>query len=149
MFSVASRRARGSCLVRLQGFGERHFSGGEQAERGQSFWGNWKDDEQEGEGKLKTSEGTSYEGQWKGGAFHGQGTYVFQQSKYTGGASSTYTGQWTEGKKDGKGKLTQYSGNSYDGDWKADKRHGARLRARSPLLWRWGREADVPDVPGG
>lgn len=111
----------------LQGYGERHFSGGAEASRGQSYWGHWKDDEQEGEGKLKTNEGTSYEGEWKGGTFHGQGTYVFQQSaQFTAGASSTYSGQWAEGKKDGKGKLTLYSGNSYDGEWKADKRHGAR-----------------------
>ena len=105
------------------GFGIRHFSGGAIAERGQSYEGQWKDDEQEGYGKLRTHAGTSYEGEWKAGEFHGEGTYVFQ--KYgKAEASSVYAGQWSEGKKHGKGKLTLYSGNSYDGEWVQDKRDG-------------------------
>ena len=61
-----------------QGYGVRHFSGGAKAERGQSYQGYWKDDEQEGKGSLQTHEGTKYDGEWKVGAMHGEGTYAFQ-----------------------------------------------------------------------
>ena len=38
-----------------------------------------------------------------------------------------YTGQWVEGMQEGVGKLTLFSGNVYDGQWKANKRHGRGL----------------------
>lgn len=112
------------------GYGIRHFSGGAEADRGQSYQGYWKDDEQHGSGALQTKEGTTYDGEWEGGKFHGEGTYVFQ--KFGTPSASVYAGQWQEGKKHGKGKLTLYSGNCYDGQWTTDKRHGARPRAVQP-----------------
>ena len=53
-----------------QGYGARHFSGGASKERGQSYAGYWKDDEQEGKGQLTTHEGTKYDGEWSKGAFN-------------------------------------------------------------------------------
>ena len=94
-----------------EGWGKRQFY-----TCGQHFEGHWKDDEQEGQGTLKTSASTSYDGQWSAGEFHGLGTYTW--------ASGTrYEGEWSEGKQHGQGKLTLYSGNVYDGAWRANKRH--------------------------
>jgi hypothetical protein len=99
-----------------EGHGKRNFTSG------QKFDGYWKDDEQEGHGKLVTKEGTAYDGDWKGGAMHGQGSYTYQHLR--GDRSSNYEGQWSEGQYEGRGKLTLYSGNIYDGEWRANKRNG-------------------------
>ena len=110
-----------------QGYGARHFSGGASKERGQSYAGYWKDDEQEGKGTLTTHEGTKYDGEWSKGAFNGAGSYTYQpyqSSAPMAQPQSTYTGQWQDSLKHGKGKLVLASGNSYDGQWKMNRRHG-------------------------
>ena len=102
-----------------QGQGTRHFNSG------QSFVGNWKDDEPEGQGHLTTKEGTSYNGQWRAGIMEGEGTYIFQAGKFPGVyGQSGYVGQWMDGKFHGKGKHMLYNGNSYDGEWKMNQKHG-------------------------
>ena len=53
----------------------------------------------------------------KGGAMHGQGSYTYQHLR--GDRSSVYEGQWSEGQYEGRGKLTLYNGNVYDGEWRA------------------------------
>jgi len=44
---------------------------------------------------------------------HGFGVYHF-----TSGAE--YTGQWTKGKRHGKGKIQYPDGSFYDGEWEDD-----------------------------
>ena len=67
--------------------------------------------------KKSDSNGNQYDGDMKDGKKHGQGTLT-----YADGGS--YTGQWANDKKNGKGKNIWSNGNEYDGDWKDNRRHG-------------------------
>lgn len=40
------------------------------------------------------------------------------------GDGSTYKGEWLNGMRDGKGKLTNDNGHHYTGEWLADMKHG-------------------------
>lgn len=37
---------------------------------------------------------------------------------------AVYYGEYLEGHRDGKGIMLYYNGQKYEGNWKADKRHG-------------------------
>jgi hypothetical protein len=58
-----------------------------------------------------------YEGEYKDGKRHGKG-------KLTYSSAEVYEGEWKDGKYHGKGKLTYAGGDMYEGEWKDDKKHG-------------------------
>jgi hypothetical protein len=68
--------------------------------------------------------GVGYEGAMNGrGVPHGKGVgvYVFD----CGGIKERYEGDWVDGKREGKGRLTDSEGNEkYVGEWMIDKRDG-------------------------
>lgn len=69
-----------------------------------------------GKGCLKLGDVLSYQGQWENDAMHGVG-YLIEDG-------NTYFGEFSAGKKQGKGKMTFQNGTVYEGDWSNDKRHG-------------------------
>ena len=84
-------------------------------------------------------ENAHYKGEYNyKGERHGKGTYEYKLSKYkkTSLENGKYEGDWVNGKREGKGKMTIHNyhgihtwlpkggGNTYDGEWKNDKRHG-------------------------
>jgi hypothetical protein len=68
--------------------------------------------------------GVGYEGAMNGrGVPHGKGVAVYVDR--LGGIGERYEGDWVDGKREGKGKLTDSKGNEkYDGDWVMDERDG-------------------------
>lgn len=88
------------------------------------YVGECKNGKAEGEGKA---EGVDiYEGTFKSGLPHGQGKYVWKNG-------NTYTGNWTKGKKNGKGiityKINEEKDSIVNGYWKKDKFIGFYERA--------------------
>lgn len=63
-----------------------------------------------------------YDGAWKNGRRNGFGSYTC----YTGHMpSSVYKGKWVANERSGHGVLTSTSGYCYDGAWARDKPHGS------------------------
>lgn len=58
-----------------------------------------------------------FEGEWKDDDQHGQGEYIYANG-------NRYKGQWDHDKKDGIGTFTWATGNAYKGEWRDDVRHG-------------------------
>ncbi len=93
--------------------------------------GNWKNGELIGFGYQyfgKTSEfaGDSYEGEFLD-VYHGYGKYTDVSE------DAVYTGEWENGKADGKGKVifgknSKHPYGYYDGEWKNGKRHGYGIK---------------------
>ncbi|CRH01310.1 conserved Plasmodium protein, unknown function [Plasmodium relictum] len=66
---------------------------------------------------VTLSDGSVYTGTMLDNKLHGRGVL-----KYVNG--DVYEGEFSNGKKEGKGKWTDKEGNSYDGYWKEDRKHG-------------------------
>jgi hypothetical protein len=107
--------------------------------------GEWKDDCLNGKGVSVDSDGTTYVGEWKHGTRIGKGVLTkLDDTKKSGewkdgrlngfGVFQSpfgfrYTEEWKHGRPDCKGQLKFTSSNSshtytYNGDWRANKRHG-------------------------
>ncbi|KAL9180595.1 hypothetical protein ACHAXT_011048 [Thalassiosira profunda] len=124
--------------------GKRHGRGKMTYASGNVYEGEWKDDKKHGRGMTFAS-GSVYDCQWKNGTMqrwakityangdvyegeisgyglrHGKGVgYKFAN----GSVCNVYDGQWQDGKKHGRGKMTYTSGNFYEGEWKDDRKHG-------------------------
>ncbi|WP_435141533.1 trypsin-like peptidase domain-containing protein [Pseudopelagicola sp. nBUS_19] len=84
---------------------------------GDKYFGEWKDNQPDGQGTYIYSDGAKYTGQYRGGKRHGQGTY-----KYADGAK--YVGKYIEGKRNGRGVYDYADGAKYVGDWKNNQQSG-------------------------
>jgi len=84
---------------------------------GHKYVGQWKDDQQHGQGTVTFVTGNKYVGEWKDGKHHGQGTYTFADGE-------NYVGEWKNSKNDGYGTYTWTNGNKYVGQWKDNEKHG-------------------------
>ncbi|MBT6202038.1 MAG: PEGA domain-containing protein [Bacteroidetes Order II. Incertae sedis bacterium] len=60
-----------------------------------------------------TEHGETWAGEWRNDELHGQGTW-------TGANGEKYVGEWKDGEKHGKGKWTSADGQTYVGEWKND-----------------------------
>lgn len=70
-----------------------------------------------GYGSAIFSKGDSYSGNWKNGKAEGKGIL-----KYVDG--NRYSGDWKEGKADGQGTMNYADGTKYVGEWKSSVAHG-------------------------
>ncbi|XP_074520019.1 radial spoke head 10 homolog B isoform X2 [Halichoeres trimaculatus] len=61
----------------------------------------------------------SYTGQWDQGAKHGKGEIFYNKDK-----TSWYKGYWVKNSREGWGVRGYPSGNTYSGEWKNNQRHG-------------------------
>ena len=81
------------------------------------YIGNYVNKKRNGRGKLILADQSYYEGNFKDGEFDGSG--------YLRTRNYTYKGQFTAGKKNGKGKLESFDTKSiYEGEFKNDKKEG-------------------------
>lgn len=80
-------------------------------ENGETYSGEWRNDELHGQGTWTNASGEKYVGEWRNGKEHGHGTW-------TGPTGEKYVGQWKNGKEHGKGKHTTPDGQTYVGEWK-------------------------------
>ncbi|KAM3592760.1 uncharacterized protein V6R79_024628 [Siganus canaliculatus] len=73
-----------------------------------------------GSGTYKcATNGVSYRGQWSQGKKHGKGVMFYNQDK-----TSWYKGDWVKNDKEGWGVRRYPFGNIYSGGWKNNLRHG-------------------------
>ena len=84
---------------------------------GETYTGEWKDGQRNGQGTMTYADGDTYTGEWKDGKPNGQGTIT-----YTDGG--TYTGEFKDGKRNGQGTMTFANGNKYTGEYKDGKPSG-------------------------
>lgn len=122
------------------------------------YEGCFQDSFPHGQGTLTSSLSGTYEGEWKRGNRHGQGkqtlpcgcTYegTFSSNQISGqgilipamGGSADvyqYVGEFVEGKYQGKGKLTSWTGSEYVGEFVKGKKHGHGT-ITSPDHGQWG-----------
>ncbi|MGB5982968.1 MAG: hypothetical protein WBG46_12565 [Nonlabens sp.] len=59
------------------------------------YWGDWKNDQRNGQGTYQWADGQKYEGLWKDNVRHGRGTVYFSNG-------NELTGEWIDGKIHGK-----------------------------------------------
>ena len=68
----------------------------------------------EGLGKFTFPDGDTYEGEFKDWDMNGQGTYTWSDGK-------KYVGEWKNGKRNGQGTQTWLDGRKYVGEYKDGK----------------------------
>jgi hypothetical protein len=84
--------------------------------------GKNEEGQRHGEGVWKTRDGTTISGTWKNGKLHGQATETLSMGVVE--LDFTYSGEWVEGDRQGKGVQTWGNGNTYSGEWVWDEPHG-------------------------
>ncbi|GAB4815949.1 hypothetical protein N2152v2_002995 [Parachlorella kessleri] len=81
------------------------------------YMGEWQADLQCGQGKCLYVDGSAYDGEWKDGMRHGKGKLTSQGYKYDG--------QWQDDKQHGQGGCQMDNGDKYIGEFQGRLRHGA------------------------
>lgn len=77
---------------------------------GDTYEGEWKNDNREGHCVFTSKYDTIYEGDWLRGEEHGYG-------KMTYPSGSTYKGYWVKGIQKGRGTMTEADGIRFEGTW--------------------------------
>ena len=95
--------------------GEGHI----QWKNGIAYQGMFRDNLPWGKGRYTWPNGDWYEGEVVKSIRNGHGTF------YSASTNVTYTGEWKEGRRQGKGTIQYTAKSSYVGDWMEDQRHGA------------------------
>ncbi|KAG3024836.1 hypothetical protein PC121_g2241 [Phytophthora cactorum] len=117
---------------------------------GNQYDGAWLNDERHGRGMLtsKASGGYIYDGEWVHDMRCGQGHSTRRGGGGTGGGES-YTGQWRANRFHGRGVYVNSEGDVYDGEWRDGVRHGAgKLTIANPAKTRRGEMGDVVQYVG-
>ncbi|KAL4108411.1 hypothetical protein PRIC1_000127 [Phytophthora ramorum] len=117
---------------------------------GNQYDGAWLGDERHGRGMLtsKTSGGYIYDGEWVHDMRCGQGHSTRRGGGGTGGGES-YTGQWRANRFHGRGVHVNSEGDVYDGEWRDGVRHGAgKLTVVKPVKTRVGEMGGVVQYVG-
>lgn len=104
---------------------KRHGEGCEMLPDGTNYDGDWYNDAKSGWGVSTYLDGTEHKGDWKGGVKDGWGriTYGAGNDRLKG---RIYTGQWRMDGDDlhGKGEILYPNGDTYTGEWINEARHG-------------------------
>eukprot|EP01083_Nonionella_stella_P059508 155693_1 len=107
---------------RYQGYfqnGKMHGQGRMAYGNGDTFKGEWANDQKLVGKFIWKKTGNSYQGQYANNKKSGPGIYIWKDT------GNRYRGQWANDKKHGGGKFTSGStGGSYEGGWKQDKMDG-------------------------
>ena len=69
------------------------------------------------------ADGSTYSGEWKDGNRHGKGTETYDDDDGDG-QGFTYSGEWADDERNGQGTETWFNGSTYRGEWKDGLRHG-------------------------
>jgi hypothetical protein len=121
----------------------RHGQGAIQLTNGDKYVGEFKDDNKHGQGTITFANGDKYVGEWKDGEITENGKYTAASTlpACTGEDSQfynqcygtidlgfyTYTGEWINGKRTGRGAEEFSDGKSYIGQFKNGEKHGKGL----------------------
>jgi hypothetical protein len=111
---------------------KRHGEGHETLPDGSNYDGDWYNDEKSGWGVSTYLDGTEHKGDWKGGVKNGWGRIVYGEDndKLKG---RIYSGQWRmDGDNlQGKGEILYPNGDTYTGEWVNEARHGRGIHKAS------------------
>src|SRR5690242_17342073 len=88
---------------------------------GSKYIGYVKDNKPHGEGVLFLLDGTKYTGQWNNGKMEGKIKIEWNSGKMSG---IKYEGECQKGKPHGKGVLFLHDGTKYTGQWNSGKTEG-------------------------
>ena len=69
------------------------------------------------EGGVNWADGNKYFGEWRDDNFNGQGIYTWSNG-------DKYVGEWRDNLLHGHGTFLWPNGNQYEGEWRDDKPHG-------------------------
>ena len=98
--------------------------------------GSWRNDKQEGKGRLISPDGTTYEGEFKNGLPDGFGIQIGEGEEYTGkflrgsrngsgllkrADGTTIEGEFSQGVQEGRGRVTKPDGSTKYGEWEDGK----------------------------
>ena len=121
------------CLTRPDGYvyrgfwlnNKRHGEGDETLPDGTNYDGDWANDRKHGWGMTSYLDGTEHKGDWRNGEKNGWGRIVYG----TGNRrlkGRIYTGHWKMDGNNlyGKGEILYPNGDTYNGEWLNDMRHG-------------------------
>ena len=75
--------------------------------------------------------GEVYTGDWSEGEKNGQGQYEFA-------TGDLYEGYWLNGKRHGKGVYRWKNGETYNGDWRNDRMNGLGVILMKYFCFFWG-----------
>jgi hypothetical protein len=94
--------------------------------------GEWKDDQQSGQGTYSYISGAIYRGLWSNGQHHGSGIYLFSDGSY-------YEGDWVNHKMHGKGvyvdgKGVRWQGEFRNGSYQSVKQNALRREAHDNAI---------------
>jgi uncharacterized protein (TIGR02145 family) len=100
---------------------------------GALYTGQWADNKYNGKGKLIYANGEIYEGDFLNGLRSGNGTFTYNilenmtdpNGNVVEDKFSIYIGQWANDVYNGKGKLNEYDGSEYEGDFVNGKKQGS------------------------
>jgi hypothetical protein len=84
---------------------------------GDRYVGEFRDDNQHGQGTYTHLDGTEYEGEFRDGKYYGQGTYTLPNGR-------KYVGEFRDGQFNGKGIYIFPDGARYVGEFRGGKFHG-------------------------
>mmetsp|Transcript_66175 Transcript_66175/g.117686 ORF Transcript_66175/g.117686 Transcript_66175/m.117686 type:complete len:223 (+) Transcript_66175:105-773(+) len=99
--------------------GKRHGRGVWKSSTGQ-YDGQWKTDQQDGQGQQRWQDGRVYIGQFSRGKFDGHGRMEW----HTPQGLMIFEGDYVNDQKHGTGKFIWPDGRMYDGEWAKGKRWG-------------------------
>lgn len=107
---------------------KRHGEGEERQQDGSIYDGDWANDCKNGWGVTTYLDGTEHKGDWKDGVKRGWGRIIYGagNDKLRG---RVYSGNWrTEGDNlYGKGEILYPNGDTYNGEWLTEARHGSGI----------------------
>jgi hypothetical protein len=98
---------------------------------GNVYEGEWRDDQRHGQGTMTwRSQGETYTGEWHNGVQHGVGEHTWLAKRFAATVfvqHNRYVGDFSYGKRHGKGTMHYATGATYVGGWVNDKKHGAAV----------------------
>lgn len=109
-----------------QGYGK--FTWGD----GNSYEGDFVNNNIEGKGTYKWKDGRRYTGLWKDNKMNGYGVLDWPDGK-------RYDGNYLEDKKHGRGTFYWPNGHKYEGEWAVGKQHGQGYLSKNGQrkLYQW------------
>jgi hypothetical protein len=87
------------------------------ADKGLTYYGEFKRLRRHGYGYSICNDGTTYDGEWVDGLRHGRGAW-------TGRGGVWYIGEWVDQARHGHGTWVGRGGVCYVGGWQEDRMHG-------------------------
>ena len=137
------------------------FTKGEIEGEGEFIWNNGyyykggiKNGIFNGKGVLKAPNGSRYNGDFLNGVYHGKGKFLWGDPSYNpkdqNSFQESYVGEYSHGKKEGKGQYQLKNGDIFEGEFFADKPHGrGELETNDSIykaLWKNGQIAEQPQI---